>query len=142
MGARPPAAQQWPHTLAPFPTTHPCPPCPPCSQAGEALGLRPVPPGAAVAALHGAAPPAGALLFTDAASAPTALLCEGPAHHSRSMPFAPLGQTLLGRHALARAGWCVVPLPWYEWVTLCSVEDQVVHVAGKLVEAGVRLAPR
>jgi hypothetical protein len=34
-----------------------------------------------------------------------------------SMPFSPLGSTLLARHALERYGWNVVVLPWYEWAT-------------------------
>jgi len=35
-----------------------------------------------------------------------------------SMPFLPLGSTLLARQSLAQSGWAVVVLPWYEWATL------------------------
>lgn len=54
-----------------------------------------------------------------------------PATHSRcarlslsanSMPFLPLGSSLLARRALEMYGWNVVVLPWYEWATLQVID--------------------
>uniref|UniRef100_A0A6S8HZV4 RAP domain-containing protein n=1 Tax=Dunaliella tertiolecta TaxID=3047 RepID=A0A6S8HZV4_DUNTE len=124
----------------------------------EALGLEPVPDATALSAVEscewqslggsGSSKPMlqahqlagkGLTAFADAQGLLVALLCEGPAHHTRSMPFLPLGSTHLARHSLQCAGWAVVTLPWYEWATLQSFEDQIAYLAGKCIEADVRI---
>lgn len=70
---------------------------------------------------------------------PVALQADGPYHFTINQPYTAMGEALLRDFLLQRLGWCVVPVPWWEWRRLRGQQQQQQYLQAE-VDSAVQAA--